>query len=72
MKPSVDILRELSELRACEGERLAWLRGRLTTCSEELAREIESHIVEEPTEVGKQYNNALRMAAVIVRKAAAS
>jgi hypothetical protein len=44
--------------------------GRLTAFSEELAGEIESHIVEEPTEVGKQYNNALREAAEIVRKAA--
>jgi hypothetical protein len=64
-----DILKAFSELGGSEAEKLEWLRQRLKGFSEELALEIESRLVEEPTFVGQHYNNALRQAAAIIRRA---
>ena len=67
-----DIIRDFSEAHGTESEKLVWLRDRLTMFSEELAAEIERKLFEQPTFVGRQYNNALKEAAAIVRSAAAS
>jgi hypothetical protein len=70
MAASIDqILREFSELRTTEAQKEAWLRQRLISFTEELAKEIEGRIVEEPTYVGIHFNNALKEAAAIVRAA---
>jgi hypothetical protein len=66
-----DILRDFSEVHGTESDKLVWLHERLTIFSEELAAEIERKGIEQPTFVGRQYNNALKEAAAIVRRAAA-
>jgi hypothetical protein len=72
MTASIDqILREFSDTRGTEAQKAEWLRLRLMSFTEELAAEIESRIVENPTFLGKQFNSALKEAAAIARRATA-
>jgi hypothetical protein len=72
MTASIDqILREFSDIRGTEAQKTEWLRLRLVSFTEELAAEIESRTVENPTFLGKQFNSALEEAVAIVRRAMA-
>jgi hypothetical protein len=64
-----DILRAFSELGGSQAEKLEWLHQRLERFSEELAQQIEGKLVGEPTFIGRHYNEALKEAAAIIRKA---